>query len=139
MGFCSASKSFCQKFFPCLLILFSFSAPFYAQKNNNNASMNKTANLLEDDTFFKRGVFRNSDEITEIAKTLPLENRQMLYNRYAEDVRTPFWMNAVAGFGLGSFMQKNYIHAGIQATGDTIFTILDNKCSQLCFKTKGRA
>ena len=94
----------------------------FAQKSPA-ASMNEIANLLDSDNFFKRGVFRNSEEITEIAKTLPLENRQLLYNRYAEDASFPTLINAIAGFGIGSFMQKNYLHASIQATGDTIFTI----------------
>ena len=94
----------------------------FAQKSPA-ASMNEIANLLDSDNFFKRGVFRNSEEITEIAKTLPLENRQLLYNRYAEDAASPTLINAIAGFGIGSFMQKNYLHASIQAAGDTIFTI----------------
>ena len=104
-----------------VLVFFSVSIPFFGQEDTN--SLSEIANLLEDDTFFNRGVSRNYEKISETAKTLPLEDRQMLYNHYEEDVTPPFLMNALVGFGLGSFMQKNYINASIQAVGDTIFTI----------------
>ncbi|MBQ3826093.1 MAG: hypothetical protein II811_08160 [Spirochaetaceae bacterium] len=104
-----------------MLVFFSVSIPFFGQEDTN--SLSEIANLLEDDTFFNRGVSRNYEKISETAKTLPLEDRQMLYNHYEEGVTPPFLMNALVGFGLGSFMQKNYINASIQAVGDTIFTI----------------
>jgi len=101
-----------------LLFLFSFFSLACINADDldkQKVSTTKAVSLLLDDGFYK-----NEEQIKTLATELTLEQKQFLFDRYEKPAISPFVMNLILGFGVGSYVQGDFLGGAIGTAGDIL-------------------
>ena len=71
-----------------------------------------------------KGLFRNKSEIISLSSNLSASEKEGLINRNKINGYFPMYMNSGLGFGIGSFIAKDYIGGAIHCTIDVVCDIV---------------
>jgi len=104
-----------KKFVIFLLFIMGIIVSGIAEDTSNGTdSTVKIAFLLED------GLWKNEKEIRNESINLNSMQKLMLYEDYKKSAGVPFVCNFLLGFGIGSFVQKDYTGGFIGLGGDLL-------------------
>lgn len=104
----------------CLCTVFSV----FAQETtalDESAANGKTADerkVIINDLLAKKQLKENYDKIYNEAKFLSFDERNQIYKKQKDDAFAPFALNFFIGYGIGSFVQKDYLSGAICVATD---------------------
>lgn len=101
-----------KKITVCLLPIFLF---VFLTGQNLFASAPETENHVQNISHMlgNRGLKKNFNDIYTEAGFLSFGEKQQLYSSFEDKPLAPFLLNWLIGFGIGSFVQKDYLSGGI--------------------------
>ncbi|MGP1523707.1 MAG: P13 family porin, partial [Treponema sp.] len=101
-----------KKITVCLLPVFLF---VFLTGQNLFASAPETENHVQNISHMlgNRGLKKNFNDIYTEAGFLSFDEKQQLYSSFEDKPLAPFLLNWLIGFGIGSFVQKDYLSGGI--------------------------
>lgn len=101
-----------KKITVCLLPVFLF---IFLTGQNLFASPTETENHVQNISHMlgNRGLKKNFNDIYTEAGFLSFDEKQQLYSSFEDKPLAPFLLNWLIGFGIGSFVQKDYLSGGI--------------------------
>lgn len=98
-----------------LLVISSLFFSLHSEEvGNSNDSVSTVAFLIED------GLFRNEVQIRKESINLQSLQKLMLYEDYKKSAGVPFACNLLLGYGIGSFVQKDWFGGFIGLGGDLL-------------------
>lgn len=106
-----------KKITVCLLPVFLF---VFLTGQNLFASAPETENHVQNISHMlgNRGLKKNFNDIYTEAGFLSFGEKQQLYSSFEDKPLAPFLLNWLIGFGIGSFVQKDYLSGGICAAAE---------------------
>lgn len=104
-----------KKFF-LLFVLLLFSKTVYLSASGDVAL--KVQSLIDE------GLFRNKLQISELSGTLTVDEKSKLIEDNKIDATFPMYMNGVLGFGVGSFLAKDYIGGAVHCSIDVACNVV---------------
>lgn len=106
-----------KKITVCLLPVFLF---VFLTGQNLFASAPETENHVQNISHMlgNRGLKKNFNDIYTEAGFLSFGEKQQLYSSFEDKPLAPFLLNWLIGFGIGSFVQKDYLSGGLCLAAD---------------------
>lgn len=106
-----------KKITVCLLPVFLF---IFLTGQNLFASPTETENHVQNISHMlgNRGLKKNFNDIYTEAGFLSFDEKQQLYSSFEDKPLDPFLLNWLIGFGIGSFVQKDYLSGGLCLAAD---------------------
>lgn len=106
-----------KKITVCLLPVFLF---IFLTGQNLFASAPETENHVQNISHMlgNRGLKKNFNDIYTEAGFLSFGEKQQLYSSFEDKPLDPFLLNWLIGFGIGSFVQKDYLSGGLCLAAD---------------------
>ena len=106
-----------KKITVCLLPVFLF---IFLTGQNLFASAPETENHVQNISHMlgNRGLKKNFNDIYTEAGFLSFGEKQQLYSSFEDKPLAPFLLNWLIGFGIGSFVQKDYLSGGLCLAAD---------------------
>ena len=106
-----------KKITVCLLPVFLF---VFLTGQNLFASAPETENHVQNISHMlgNRGLKKNFNDIYTEAGFLSFDEKQQLYSSFEDKPLDPFLLNWLIGFGIGSFVQKDYLSGGLCLAAD---------------------
>ena len=106
-----------KKITVCLLPVFLF---IFLTGQNLFASAPETENHVQNISHMlgNRGLKKNFNDIYTEAGFLSFDEKQQLYSSFEDKPLDPFLLNWLIGFGIGSFVQKDYLSGGLCLAAD---------------------
>lgn len=106
-----------KKITVCLLPVFLF---VFLTGQNLFASAPETENHVQNISHMlgNRGLKKNFNDIYTEAGFLSFDEKQQLYSSFEDKPLAPFLLNWLIGFGIGSFVQKDYLSGGLCLAAD---------------------
>ena len=106
-----------KKITVCLLPVFLF---VFLTGQNLFASAPETENHVQNISHMlgNRGLKKNFNDIYTEAGFLSFWEKQQLYSSFEDKPLAPFLLNWLIGFGIGSFVQKDYLSGGLCLAAD---------------------
>lgn len=106
-----------KKITVCLLFFFLF---IFLSGQNLFASAPETENHVQSISYMlgNKGLKKNFNDIYTEAGFLSFGEKQQLYSSFENKPLVPFLLNWLIGFGIGSFVQKDYLSGGICVTAE---------------------
>lgn len=95
-----------------LIVLVMISSVAFAAAVPKGVAESDSALVLSQ-TLKKGGSFKNSDQISLLAAQLDQPTRDSFYRSFKKPVLWPTVANGLLGFGIGSFIQKDWLGGGI--------------------------
>ncbi len=95
-----------------LIVLVMISSIAFAAVVPKGVAASDSALVLSQ-TLKKGGSFKNSDQISLLAAQLDQPTRDSFYRNFKKPVLWPTVANGLLGFGIGSFIQKDWLGGGI--------------------------
>ena len=120
-----------KKITVCLLPVFLF---IFLTGQNLFASAPETENHVQNISHMlgNRGLKKNFNDIYTEAGFLSFGEKQQLYSSFEDKPLAPFLLNWLIGFGIGSFVQKDYLSGGLCLAADITSSILKAKAFGPC-------
>ncbi len=106
-----------KKITVCLLPVFLF---IFLTGQNLFASAPETESHVQNISYMlgNRGLKKNFNDIYTEAGFLSFDEKQQLYSSFEDKPLDPFLLNWLIGFGIGSFVQKDYLSGGLCLAAD---------------------
>ncbi len=74
------------------------------------------------DALLKEDLYKNEDVLSQLSLDLTGIEKYILYVDYKKDATLPFVLNTFLGYGIGSFVQRDFLGGGIALAGGLIGT-----------------
>ncbi len=82
--------------------------------------LNAESALTEMQTYINKGLYKNNSKIERLSEELTIEERALCIKNNTLKLRIPLLLNGLVGYGVGSFLNKDYIAGGIHCSIDTL-------------------
>lgn len=91
-----------------------------ALTNAEEAKEVRIPSLREISVLINNGLYKNEDEIYTLSSELTQQQKNILYDRFEQKPITPFLVNLLLGFGIGSYIQGDIKGGVISTAGDAV-------------------